>query len=816
MIRTLIPFLKPYIVLIFLLGPVIGYSQSTKPLIQLDSTKVSKPQAIPVVNIIQQLEITSDKIKAIKKKTAQDPAIAKIDSLFPKYEEHLRLELGNSENFITANPNRPKINNLLNKWFRTGDYLKSWETTINNAIQKNTSILSNLAVDEKVWELTYESIKENDLPREVTQRVDDIRIKLTDVKSFIVTENNNYLLLESKINLKLASVQDLIQQLQELKSSAVYDLFYLRNQPLWKTSFKSTNPDDKAIKEDSAPDLVDYNSAIEFAKEFEQRIYLFLLIIFAVVLLFRYLKNGFTLYEINPSNENLDTAKDIIYNKHVVTTIFTCLVIAKVYFINSPQQFNDALILFLLISSLPIVYKRIIDKFKNSVYVIILFYILETIKTYVWFESYQYRLYLLFEAFIVIGSLYYFTRPYLQTRKIDVSRFSLFIIRLTPVIYFLAIISIISNILGYTNLTDVTLKICTQGSVLSIVFYVILLVSQAIPFALLHRHYANKTNYDLLKVQTLEKKLIQVIRFVVFILWLIFFLKIIDQFDPILSLIDEFLNQPYVFGTITITIGTILSFLTILVISFLITSLISLIFDDGENALKFLNLPKGIPAAISLVIRYIIIGVGIVLALSSLGVDLSKFNLMAGALGLGIGFGLQNVIANFVSGLILVFERPILPGDTVEVNSLMGTVRKIGVRSSRVSTFDGAEVVVPNTNLISNDLINWTLSNNIKRVEILIGTGYDSDPNQVLELLLECANNYVNLVKDPPPVALFSDFGDSSLNFRLRFWVHFEIGLQAKSDVSIAIYNKFKEYEIEIPFPQQDVHIKDVPKQKED
>jgi small-conductance mechanosensitive channel len=189
---------------------------------------------------------------------------------------------------------------------------------------------------------------------------------------------------------------------------------------------------------------------------------------------------------------------------------------------------------------------------------------------------------------------------------------------------------------------------------------------------------------------------------------------------------------------------------------------------------------------------------------------------MAGALGLGIGFGLQNVIANFVSGLILVFERPILPGDTVEVNNLMGTVKKIGVRSSKVSTFDGAEVVVPNTNLISNDLINWTLSNNIKRVEILIGTSYDSDPNQILELLTECAYNYENLIKDPPPVALFSDFGNSSLNFRLRFWVDFSISLQAKSDVSVAIYNKFKEYNIEIPFPQQDVHIKDLPQKKSD
>ena len=185
---------------------------------------------------------------------------------------------------------------------------------------------------------------------------------------------------------------------------------------------------------------------------------------------------------------------------------------------------------------------------------------------------------------------------------------------------------------------------------------------------------------------------------------------------------------------------------------------------------------------------------------------------MAGALGLGIGFGLQTVISNFISGLILIFERPILPGDTVEVNNLLGTVNRIGIRSSNIRTFDGAEVVVPNNNLIANELINWTLSDNIKRVEIIVGTTYGSDPNEILKILFNVASQNEDALKTPLPLALFSEFGDSSLNFRLLFWVPYELGLQAKSDVSIAIYNRFKELGIEIPFPQQDVYIKDLPK----
>jgi small-conductance mechanosensitive channel len=133
------------------------------------------------------------------------------------------------------------------------------------------------------------------------------------------------------------------------------------------------------------------------------------------------------------------------------------------------------------------------------------------------------------------------------------------------------------------------------------------------------------------------------------------------------------------------------------------------------------------------------------------------------------------------------------------------------VRSSNISTFDGAEVVVPNSNLISNDLINWTLSSNLKRNEILIGVAYGTNPNEVLEILKGVVDQAEDVLKEPGPQILFSDFGDSSLNFRVRFWVPFEQGLQSKSDVSIAIYNAFEEKGIEIPFPQRDIHIKTVP-----
>ncbi|MDX1761236.1 MAG: mechanosensitive ion channel [Christiangramia sp.] len=337
------------------------------------------------------------------------------------------------------------------------------------------------------------------------------------------------------------------------------------------------------------------------------------------------------------------------------------------------------------------------------------------------------------------------------------------------------------------------------------------MVLYSIFLSIIHRHYHAKESFDRRQKFYTVKKIFRIIKAGLIFIWGLLFLKLVDQLEPIVAYAKDVLGEVYSVGNTSFTLNDVLSFILILFISFLLTRIIAFLLNDEDGVLKVLKLPKGVPTAISLIFRYLIIAFGIVLALSSLGIDLSKFNLMAGALGLGIGFGLQTVISNFVSGLILVFERPIIKGDTVEVDKLLGTVNRIGIRSSNITTFDGAEVIVPNNNLISNDLINWTLSNNTKRVEIHVGTTYGSDPNEVLKILFKVAENHKHTLKTPPPQALFMDFGESSLNFTLRFWCHYENWLQAKSDISIGVYNAFKEADIHIPFPQRDIYIKSMP-----
>jgi small-conductance mechanosensitive channel len=193
------------------------------------------------------------------------------------------------------------------------------------------------------------------------------------------------------------------------------------------------------------------------------------------------------------------------------------------------------------------------------------------------------------------------------------------------------------------------------------------------------------------------------------------------------------------------------------------------------------------------------------------GIQLDRLAIIVGALSVGIGFGLTNIINNFVSGLILAFERPVQSGDTVEFGTMFGRVSRIGVRSSTVRTFDGAEVIVPNANLIANEVTNWTLSDMRRRMEILVGVAYGTDPHKVLELLLKAARSDERILADPEPAALFLGFGDSSLNFSLRAWTdEFNEYLTIKSDLTLAVHDAIYAAGIEIPFPQRDLHLRSI------
>ncbi len=278
-------------------------------------------------------------------------------------------------------------------------------------------------------------------------------------------------------------------------------------------------------------------------------------------------------------------------------------------------------------------------------------------------------------------------------------------------------------------------------------------------------------------------------------------------YDNVLSATTTLLSYGFFIGTQWISVGTIVAAIFAFY-SALLTSRIlpKIILDETITGHK---IQRGVQNSIGKLIRYSIIFIGFLLAFMALGFDFTKLTIIMGALGVGIGFGLQGIVNNFVSGLILLFERPLREGDTIELDGQSARIKKIGLRATVVETFSQADVIIPNADLINNRVTNWTLADRQVRLSVPIGVAYGSDVSMVVETLLACAKRQETVAKTPAPHVLFTNFGESSLDFELRVWIpDADTRLKVKSDLYHDIEQAFRETDIEIPFPQMDLHFR--------
>ena len=276
--------------------------------------------------------------------------------------------------------------------------------------------------------------------------------------------------------------------------------------------------------------------------------------------------------------------------------------------------------------------------------------------------------------------------------------------------------------------------------------------------------------------------------------------------DPFLGVVGATLSASWTIGEVSTTPGTVLVFVLSVWLAVYLSRVVRFFLDN--DVLPRLDLPRGVPAAVSTGFHYLIISGALLFGTAAAGLDLTKLAIVVGALSVGIGFGLQNVVNNFISGLILLFERPIQAGDHVRVGELMGTVSRIGIRASTVRMYEGSEVIVPNGDLISQQVINFTLSDRNRRLEVNVGVAYGTNTEKARDAITDAVNSVALVRQDPPAQVLFSGFGDSSLDFRILFWIdNFEDGLRAMSEVGMAIGRQLELEGIVIPFPQRDLHF---------
>jgi small-conductance mechanosensitive channel len=287
-------------------------------------------------------------------------------------------------------------------------------------------------------------------------------------------------------------------------------------------------------------------------------------------------------------------------------------------------------------------------------------------------------------------------------------------------------------------------------------------------------------------------------------------LMIWGVYDTLQEATEGLLGLGFGLGSHRITIGLVILSTGILYASFLASWIVQKLLVDEVFFKR--RVERGVRLSIARLAHYAIMVAGLLAAISALGFEIGKITLMLSALGVGIGFGLQSIVNNFVSGLILLFERPVRVGDYIEIaGGKWAEIKHIGIRATTVLTFDRANQIIPNADLVSNQVTNWTLSNRQIRLILPVGVAYGSDVPLVMETLVNCADAVPNVASSPSPQVLFLSFGESTLDFELRLFVNdADNRLKVRSELNQEIDRRFREKGIEIAFPQRDLHLRSV------
>lgn len=504
-------------------------------------------------------------------------------------------------------------------------------------------------------------------------------------------------------------------------------------------------------------------------------------------------------------NANWDLPLHFLKNKIWLPTLLGVFTLLPFSLRNPPAGLVEFFWFLMLITATLIRWKDWPAGFRRMWTGIIVFFILFSIDSFLQEITFIERMLL---AILNLGAIvlgWYMHREVLK----DKSRYHKLMDESILIFLIVNIVALLINFAGRVNLA----RVLSNSAVLGIVLLLALQIIREIVLEFLYLQVEANKHFSLTSFSEYEKmknKFSTTLGIITAALWALALAWSLNLYDLIQESAGNFLAQKRTVGEFNFSFSTILVFVGIIWLSILAGRLVTFIFHgDDSNVIGSRKTKSG---SLILFGRLTIYTIGVLLAFAATGIAMDKFAIVLGALGVGIGFGLQNVVNNLVSGIILAIEKPMEIGDVIELGTQVGTVKQIGFRSSTIATFDGSVIIVPNGDFTSQQLINWTHSNNnYRRVEVIVGVEYGSNLEQVKKLIDTIIEQNQDVAKYPEPIILVNEFASNSVNIRVLFWTaDYDKWLSLKSKINQEIYESFAENGIEIPVPQTDLHIKSI------
>jgi len=800
------------------------HAQDSTPEASVSPTPEAVVTPIPLSNIVTEAATTTRRLQKIRESLDVSSGVSLIESRLPLLKKDLDSRLPETQQILAGRPSLEVLNKSEQDWIGLQKQIPAWKADLKAQIGIYDNYIKEFESLTDKWQKTLEALNvtvppdssevgepsptpttektaKSEIPSVVLAQIQTELDLIAKTQKQVEEQRSQILTLQSRVSSEEVRIADTLASIKEVRSVVLSFLFVRDSPPIW--SAYGTSESATSLSTSINQQVAGLSGYVDRHRD---SFYLHGGIILLLIALFYWLRGRMKPWlEKEPKLKRAFT----VFELPIASALVLSVLMSGWLYPQAPRTLTAILAALALIPGIFFL-RRVLERPLYPILnALVFFFFVDRLREICSSLPFVSRLLFLIEVVTVGVFLVWFIRAHSRSEELEHGHEKIFhfVRKVAPFVLVLFAVAFIANVFGFVSLAN----LIGRGSLGSAYAALILYAAVQVIESLLIFAFRVKPLRSLRMVEQhrslLQNQAFRAIQWVAIFFWFSTTLNLFSIRTKLYDFVMSYINAKLVLGSMSISLGDILLFVFTVWLAFFISKIVRFVLE--EDVYPRVKLAGGVPYAISTILHYSLLVIGFFVALASFGLDLTKFTILAGAFGVGLGFGLQNIVNNFVSGLILLFERPVKVNDFVQIGENQGDLKRIGLRASVVRTLEGSEVIVPNGNLISEEVTNWTFSDRQRRLEINIGVAYGSDPRQVMDLLIKIADEHSNVLKDPPPRAIFMAFGDSSLDFQLRAWTDdADQWMVVRSDLTLGVHDALYEAEIEIPFPQRDLHIR--------
>lgn len=797
------------IAVLVLLCPVVGQSAEQKTAAQIKHTEpvtASAPadtSAIPVSDIAAQAIETTSLIETIKRKLAPEPQIGMIRQMLPDHRRQIDEDLTATMEMLQQSLPLSVLQTKQQQWQQMQLKNTGWLEELTKKSNSLQEALSQMTRLQKTWEMTLNAARLSRAPGHILQQAGQQIETIKSAQLPLQEQLASVLDLQSRVSDEAAKCGTVLARITEVQTISmtgilVQDSLPIATPELWANALSGLADRFGSIAAAYSSDIRKYIQDPSEHMPLHAGLFAVLALLF---LIFRHRVRKWS-----EAGESISPSLRV-FNNPFAASLTMSLIVATSPHWRTPSIIQGTLQVLNFAPMIVLIRPVISARLFPGLYLLWSLFAVDALREAFSSELPGGQALLVLESLAGLIMTALFMRRFRPTFADNTGAYRAGLINAGAFIVILIFaLGAATAAAGYLRLARLLTPGILAGGSLALVLYAAVRVFTGIADIALHVWPLCNLRMVKHNRALIERRLYLFFIWAAITGWIARYLGYIGVLDPLLSYGKILLSAKLERGPISISLGDVLEFFLTIYVAYLLSGFIRFVLR--EDIFPRLNTTSGKSYALSSLLHYFIVAAGFTVAIAALGVNLTKLTVLTGAFGVGIGFGLQSVVNNFVSGLILLMERPIHVGDTIEVGELMGKVRLIGIRASTVLTRQGADIVVPNSLLVSDKVTNWTLSNNLRRIDLPVGVNYGAAPKEVIKVLEDVANAHPQVLKDPAPQGLCTGFGESSINFELRAWPNqFDEWRRIRSDLAIAVYDAVHAAGMTFPSPQRDVRL---------